>query len=83
MSIKPLLRQPHAIPIAESKFMTLIQIVFVLVIVGAILWAINNLLSIDGKILKIINFVVVLVVVCWLVQEFGLLSGNFKVPKLK
>ncbi len=54
--------------------MSLIHLVLVLALVGFLLWALNNWgrSFIDGKILSIINIVVVVVVVLWL---FALLFG--------
>ena len=53
----------------------LIHIIIVLVIVGILLWLINNYVPMDGKIKSILNAVVVIVVILWLLQAFGLLSG--------
>lgn len=48
--------------------MSLISLVVVLLIVGAILYVINRLPGIDGNILRIINLVVILVVLLWVLQ---------------
>lgn len=53
----------------------LIQIIIVLIIVGVLLWLINNYIPMDGKIKSILNVVVVIVVILWLLQALGLLSG--------
>jgi hypothetical protein len=53
----------------------LIHIIVVLVVVGILLWLINNYVPMDGKIKSILNAVVVIVVILWLLQAFGLLSG--------
>jgi hypothetical protein len=55
--------------------MDLIQLVVVLIVVGVLLWCVNNYGAsyIDGKILNIINAVVVIAVVLWLLTVFGLL----------
>jgi len=57
--------------------MSLVSLVVVLVIVGVILWLINNFIPMDAKIKKILNVVVVIVVIIWLLQAFGIL-GNIK-----
>lgn len=61
--------------------MPLINVVIALIVVGVILWLINNYLPMDGKIKNILNGVVVVVVVLWLLQVFGLLGSlsNFRV----
>jgi len=54
--------------------MPLINILIVLVIVGFLLWLVNNYIPMDGKIKKIINIIVLIVVVIWVLKAFGLLS---------
>ncbi|WP_200894445.1 Thivi_2564 family membrane protein [Sphingomonas sp. SRS2] len=53
----------------------LIQVIIVLIIVGVVLWLVNNYIPMDGKIKSILNAVVIIVVILWLLQAFGLLSG--------
>ena len=55
--------------------MPLVQLVVVLIVIGVLLWAVNNYIPMDGKIKQILNIVVVIAVVLWLLQVFGLLSG--------
>jgi hypothetical protein len=54
--------------------MDLIQLVVVIIVVGVLLWLVNNYIPMDGKIKQILNIVVVVVLVIWLLQVFGLLS---------
>jgi hypothetical protein len=54
--------------------MPLISLIVTLVVVGVILWLINNYLPIDGTIKKILNVVVVIVVILWLLTVFGVLG---------
>jgi hypothetical protein len=53
----------------------LIHIIIVLIVVGILLWLVNNYIPMDGKIRSILNAVVVIAVILWLLQVFGLLSG--------
>lgn len=55
--------------------MDLVNIVVVLIVVGVLLWLVNNYLPMDGKIKNILNIVVVIVVVIWLLQALGLLGS--------
>ncbi|SDW21584.1 Thivi_2564 family membrane protein [Thiocapsa roseopersicina] len=55
--------------------MSLINLVIVLVVIGVILWLINNYIPMDGTIKKILNVVVVIFVVLWLLSAFGLLGS--------
>ncbi|WP_319800210.1 Thivi_2564 family membrane protein [Flavobacterium sp. N2820] len=54
--------------------MPLINILIVLIIVGFLLWLVNNYIPMDGKIKKIVNIIVLIVVVIWVLKAFGLLS---------
>ena len=55
--------------------MPLVTLVVYLIIVGMLLWLINNYIPMDGKIKGILNAVVVIAVVIWLLQVFGLLDS--------
>ncbi|MBK5264188.1 MAG: hypothetical protein JJE34_02980 [Alphaproteobacteria bacterium] len=55
--------------------MPLITVVIVLIVVGVLLWLINSYLPMDGKIKSILNAVVVIAVVIWLLQVFGVLGS--------
>ena len=54
--------------------MSLISLVVVLIVVGVLLWLVNTYIPMDGKIKSILNAVVVIAVVIWLLQVFGLLG---------
>ena len=54
--------------------MSLVHLVAVLVVVGVLLWLVNNYIPMDGKIKGILNAVVVIGVVIWLLQVFNLLA---------
>ena len=55
--------------------MSLVSVIVVLIVVGVLLWLVNNYIPMDGKIKNILNVVVVIVVVLWLLQAFGLLGS--------
>ena len=55
--------------------MSLISLVVVLVVIGVILWLVNNYIPMDAKIKTVLNVLVLLVVCVWLLQSFGIL-GN-------
>jgi hypothetical protein len=54
--------------------MPLIHVVVVLVVVGVILWLVNNYIPMAGSIKSILNAVVIIVVVLWLLSVFGLIG---------
>lgn len=53
----------------------LLQVILVLIVVGVLLWLVNNYIPMDGKIKSILNAVVVILVVLWLLQAFGILGS--------
>ncbi len=55
--------------------MSLITVVVVLIVVGMLLWLINNYIPMDRKIKSILNVVVVIAVVIWLLQAFGIIGS--------
>jgi hypothetical protein len=63
--------------------MPLIYVVGVLVVVGVLLWLVNTYIPMQGTIKGLLNAVVVIAVVIWLLQVFGLMGTleNFKVGR--
>ena len=55
--------------------MPLINLVVILIVVGVLLWLVNNYIPMDSKIKTILNVVVVIGVVVWLLQALGMLSS--------
>lgn len=52
--------------------MPLLQILMVLIVVGVLLWLVNNFIPMAGSIKSILNAVVVIATVLWLLNIFGL-----------
>jgi hypothetical protein len=55
--------------------MPLINLVVVLIVVGVLLWLVNNYIPMASSIKKILNIVVVIAVVLWLLNAFGVLHS--------
>ena len=55
--------------------MPILTIIIVLIVVGVLLWLVNNYIPMDSKIKNILNVVVVIVVVIWILKAFGLLNA--------
>jgi hypothetical protein len=55
--------------------MPFINIIITLVVVGVILWVINTYIPMAASVKKILNIVVVLVLVLWLLQAFGIIGS--------
>jgi hypothetical protein len=55
--------------------MPLLSIVIVLIVVGALLWLVNTYIPMDSKIKSILNAVLVICVVLWLLQAFGIIGS--------
>lgn len=54
--------------------MPIIPIIITLIVVGVLLWLVNSYIPMDAKIKNILNIVVVLGVVVWLLEVFGIFS---------
>jgi hypothetical protein len=61
--------------------MPLLQVSLSLIVVGVLLWLVNSFLPMAQSIKTILNAVVVIVVVVWLLNVFGLLHSiqNFRI----
>ena len=55
--------------------MPLVQVVMVLIVVGVLLGLVNRYIPMAGSIKSILNGVVVIAVVVWLLNVFGLMSS--------
>jgi len=55
--------------------MPIIHVIVVLIVVGVILWLINNFIPMARTIKGILNAVVIIAVVLWLLKVFGVLSS--------
>jgi hypothetical protein len=54
--------------------MDLVLFMVVIIVVGVLLWLVNNYIPMDSKIKQILNIVVVIALVLWILKVFGLLS---------
>jgi hypothetical protein len=54
--------------------MDLVQFVVIIIVVGVLLWLVNNYIPMDRKIKQILNIVVVVALILWILKVFGLLS---------
>ena len=63
----------------------MISLIITLIVVGVLLWLVNNYIPMDGKIKQILNVIVVICVVVWLLSAFGVLghTGDIQVPQVK
>ena len=63
--------------------MPLLPILLTLIVVGFLLWLVNTLIPMAASIKSILNAVVVIVIVVWLLNAFGLLSSiqNFRIGR--
>jgi len=55
--------------------MPIVNLVVVLVVVGVLLWLVNNYIPMAGSIKTILNVVVVIAVVLWLLNAFGVITS--------
>jgi hypothetical protein len=59
--------------------MSLLTVVFVIIVVGVLLWVVNRFIPMDSKIRSILNAVVVILLVVWLLDVFGILHSLSRV----
>jgi uncharacterized membrane protein YidH (DUF202 family) len=64
--------------------MPLVQVLIALIVVGFVLWLINTFIPMAGSIKSLLNVVVIIVVVGWLLNIFGLMHyiTNFHVNRV-
>jgi len=55
--------------------MPLLQVAIILIVVGVLLWLVNNYIPMQATMKKILNAVVVIAVVLWLLNIFGLFNS--------
>lgn len=59
--------------------MSILTVIIVLVVVGLIMWAINEFIPMDARVKKLLNIVVIVFLVIWLLKAvgaFAFLSGH-------
>jgi hypothetical protein len=59
----------------ERIIMPIINLLVVLIVVGFLLWLVNNYIPMAGSIKRILNIVVVIAVVLWLLNAFGIIGS--------
>ena len=64
--------------------MSLLSLVITLIVVGVLLWCMNQYVPMDPKIKQIVNIVVVIAVVIYVLSAFGVLDSmhGVKVPRV-
>lgn len=60
--------------------MSLISLVIVLIVVGVVLYLIENFIPLDPAVRTVIRAIVVLALILWLLQVF---VGDIRVPRLR
>jgi len=55
--------------------MPLLHLIIALVVVGVVLWVINNYIPMQATIKKILNVVVIMAVILWLLSVFGFIDS--------
>lgn len=65
--------------------MPLLQIIITLLVVGVLIWLFDTYVPMDATIKRILMAVIIIVVVLWLLQVFGVLGyvANVHVPVLR
>jgi hypothetical protein len=66
-----LVRELHGRPTEGDGAVPIINIVLVLIVIGVLMWLINNYIPMASSIKSIINVVVVIAVVVWVLRASG------------
>lgn len=62
--------------------MGLIELIVILVVVGVIMYLVNTFIPMEGKIKTLLNVAVVIFLVIWLLQAFGLFGiGDLRIGR--
>jgi len=56
--------------------MPIFTLIFILVVIGVVMWAVNTYIPMQPSILKILNIAVVILVLLWLASVFGLIPSG-------
>jgi len=56
--------------------MPIFTLIFILVVIGVLMWAINTYIPMQPSIKKILNIAVVILVLLWLASVFGLIPSG-------
>lgn len=54
--------------------MPILEIIFILLILGVVLYVINSVIPMESWVKKLINIIIALVVIIWLLQVTGVLG---------
>lgn len=63
--------------------MSIVSLLILLILVGVGLYLVNSVIPMDAKIKTILNVVVVVLVVLWLLEAFGLFNAWAVHPRLR
>jgi hypothetical protein len=55
--------------------MSIISLIVTIAVVGLLLWLVNTYIPMEGNVKRILNGVVVVLLVLWLLQAFGILGA--------
>jgi hypothetical protein len=69
-----LARCAAGIALAQEAIVSIVTVILVLVLVGVLLWALNTYVPMAAPVRTILNVVVVLLLIIWLLQGFGLIG---------
>lgn len=55
--------------------MNLLTVALVIIVVGVLLWAAQTYIPMDARVKQILGVVVIVVLILWVLQQFGILPG--------
>ena len=72
----------YAVGIFKTHIMPILTIIIVIVLVGLALWFVDTYIPMNSAVKRILQAVVVLVLIIWLLQVFGVL-GSLNSARIK
>jgi hypothetical protein len=61
----------------------MIQVLLILILIGVMLYLVHTLIPMDPRIRTILDVVVIIIVVLWLLQLFGVMALDMPVPRVR
>jgi hypothetical protein len=56
--------------------MPIFTLIFILVVIGVVMWAVNTYIPMQPTVKKVLNIAVIVAVVLWLASVFGLIPSG-------
>jgi len=59
----------------------MLYVIFILILIGIAMWAINQFIPMEPTFRKLVNVVIILCTIVWLIGAFGIIPVGWKVVR--